>query len=158
MLWGELFCGSVSGSARTIQRRAELLVDFDLVAGDEFVGFVSHADDGLQLREHRVGHALFEGGGGVRRDAVVAIVGDADGDVEEFLGERIEGARAHDLFDAFPGALESGGIVGDGLPEIIDPICLACGHDVVVDSAHFRACVCVLDEAEGRHGILREDL
>src|SRR5580700_3941385 len=73
----------------TTQRWEELLVDFHLIAGDELIGFVRHADDRLQLLEHSVGHAFFEGGGGVRSDAVVAIVGDADGDVEQLLGEGI---------------------------------------------------------------------
>src|SRR5580704_15954220 len=70
----------------TTQRWAELLVDFNLIAGDEFIGFVGHANDRLQLREHSVGHAFFEGRGGVRGDAIVAVVGDADGHVDEFLG------------------------------------------------------------------------
>jgi hypothetical protein len=129
----------------------ESLVDFDLVAGDELVGFVGHADDGLEFLEHGVGHTLGKGGSGVGSDAVVAIVGDADGDVEQFLGEGIERARSHDLLDAFPSAFEQRGIVGDGLPEIIDPVGLACGHDVVVDGADLRVGILVFDETEGGH-------
>ena len=139
----------------TVQRRAELLVDFYLVAGDELVRLVGHPDDGLQLLEHGVGHAFFESGGRVRGDAVVAVVGDAYGDVDELLGEWIERAGTHDLFDAFPGALQSGGVVGDGLPEIVDPIRLAGGHDVVIDGANFGAGVCVFDEAKGGHEVLQ---
>src|SRR5271157_1877617 len=74
----------------TTQRWAELFVDFNLIAGDELVGLVGHADDGLQLLEHGVGHPFFESRGGVRSDAVVAVVGDAYGHVDKFLGERIE--------------------------------------------------------------------
>jgi len=40
---------------------------------------------------------------------------DADGDVDKFLGERIEGAGAHDLLDVCPGALEGDGIVSQYL-------------------------------------------
>src|SRR5271169_63869 len=69
----------------TTQRRTELLVDFNLIAGDELVGLVGHADDRLQLREHGIGHAFFERGGGVRGDAIMAAVCDAYGDVNKFL-------------------------------------------------------------------------
>jgi len=40
------------------QRWFEPLVDLDLVAGDQLVGFVRHADDGLKFMEHGVGHAF----------------------------------------------------------------------------------------------------
>src|SRR5216683_6187621 len=135
--------------------RLEALVDFDLVAGDKLIGFIGHANDGLKLLEHSPGHAFAESGSGVRGDAVGTVVGDAHGDVDHFLGEWIERARGHDLLDAFPGAFEQGGIVRDGLPEIIDPIDFARGHDVVVNRAHFRAGVLVFDESECRHENLR---
>ena len=147
--------GEISFHRLARQWRREAFVDFDLIAGDELVGFVGHADDGLEFLEHGVGHALAEGRSGMRGDAVVAVVGDADGDVEKFLGERIERAGRHDLLDAFPGALEKCGVVGDCFPEIIDPIGLAGGHDVVVDSADFRAGVFVFDQAEGGHDFSR---
>jgi hypothetical protein len=140
------------------KRRKEALVDFDLVAGDEFVGFVGHADDGLQFLEHGVGHSFAEGGSSVRGDAVVAVVGDADGDVNHFFGERVERAWRHDLLDAFPGAPEQNGIVRDGFPEIVDPIDLACGHDVIVNGAHFRRSVVIFDQSECGHGILQSYL
>jgi hypothetical protein len=145
MLWME--------TPLTIQRRPELLVDFNLIAGDELVRFVGHANDGLQLLEHSLGHAFFESGSGVRGDAIMAVVGDADGHVDEFLGKGIERAGAHNLLDAFPGALQGGGIVSDGFPEIVDPIRLAGGHDVVIDGANFGARVRIFNEAECRHGI-----
>jgi hypothetical protein len=66
-------------TALRVQRRTELLVHFDLIAGDQLIGLVSHSDDGLQLREHGIGQAFFESGGGVRGDAVMTVVGDADG-------------------------------------------------------------------------------
>ena len=104
------------------KRWLETLVDFDLIAGNELVGFIGHADDGLQFLEHGVGHSFAEGGSGVRSDAVVAVVGHADGDVNQFFGERVERAGRHNLLDALPGALKQSGIVRDGLPEIVDPI------------------------------------
>src|SRR6266478_6404474 len=135
--------------------RLEALVDFDLVAGDKLVGLIGHANDGLKLLEHGPGHAFAESGSGVRGDAVSAVVGDAHRDVDHFLGEWIERARRHELLDAFPRALEQCGIVGDGLPEIIDPVGFARGHDVVVNGAHFRASVTVFDESECGHENLR---
>src|SRR5580692_4706582 len=146
VLWAE--------TGLTTQRWAELLVNFHLIAGDELVGLVRHADDRLQLLKHGVGHTFFESGGGVRGDAVVATIGDADGDIEELLGEGVERSGAHDLLDAFPGALQYGRIVRDGLPEIIDPVGLARGHDVVVDSANFRARVGIFNQSKCRHAIL----
>src|SRR5579883_2664073 len=133
------------------ERRLEAFVDSDLVAGDELVGLVGHADDGLQFLEHFRGHAFRERGSRVRRDAVVAIVGHAYSDIDEFLGEGIEGARRHDLLDALPGALEQRGIVRDGLPEIVDPVRLSRGHDVVVNGANFGARILVFDQPKRGH-------
>lgn len=63
------------------QSTFELFVEFHLVAGNHFIGFIGHADDRLQLMEHLVGHTFFARRRGVRRDAVVTIVSYADGDV-----------------------------------------------------------------------------
>jgi len=46
----------------------------------------------------------------VRRDAVAALVAHTHGQVHQFLGERIERARPHDLLDVFPRALQRGRI------------------------------------------------
>src|SRR5260370_41802141 len=97
--------------------RLEALVDFDLVAGDKLVGLIGHANGGLKLLEHGPGHAFAESGSRVRGEAVSAGVGDAHGDIDHFLGEGIDYARGHNLLDAFPGHLEQGGILRDGLPE-----------------------------------------
>lgn len=134
-----------------VQGRLETGVDGHLVAGDKLVGFVGHADDLLELLEHFRGHAFPEGGGGVRVNAVLAIVGDADSDVEKFLGEWIEGAGAHDGFQVVPGALEESGIVRDGFPEIVDVVGFASGHDVVINGFDRGAGVFVFDEAESGH-------
>ncbi len=94
----------------------------------------------------------------MRGDAVITVVGDADGDVNQFLGERIKRSRPHNLLDAFPGAFEQGGIVSDGLPKVVNPIDFARGHDVVVNGAHFQRRVLVFDESEGGHEDLPESL
>ena len=44
-----------------------------------------------------------------------------------------------------------GGIVRQRFPEIVDPVRLAGGHDVVIDGPHFRAGVGVFDESESCH-------
>jgi hypothetical protein len=64
------------------ERRFELFVDLYLVARDYFVGFVGHADDGLQFVEHRVSHSFFARGSGVRSYAVAAIIRHAYSDIK----------------------------------------------------------------------------
>src|SRR5712664_1905455 len=68
-----------------VERKLELLVDLDLIPGDQLVGFVGHTNDRLQLVEHRVGHPLLARRRRMRGDAVRAIVGDADRDVQQLL-------------------------------------------------------------------------
>ena len=80
-----------------------------------------------------------------------ALVGGADGEVEHLPGEGIEGSGSHDLFDAFPSAAQSGEIEGQGFPEIVDPVGVASGHDVVIDGAHFGRGIGVFEESEGGH-------
>jgi hypothetical protein len=148
---------SLAGWRDGAEGRLEAVVDFNLIAGDQFIGFVGHSDDGLQFVEHSVGHAFAACRGGMRSNAIVTVVSNADGDVEQFLGERIEGAAgSHDLFERFPGAFQSGGVVGNGFPEIVDPVGLAGGHNVVIDGANFRSCVVVFNECEGSHKISRK--
>jgi len=60
--------------------------------------------------------------GGVRSDAVFALVRDRNGDINHFFGERIELSRSHDLLDVFPSPLEQHRIMRDRLPEIVDPV------------------------------------
>ena len=136
---------------RTSQGRLKALVNGDLVTGNEFVGFVGHADDLLKFLEHIWSHTLTEGRSGVGIDAVLAIVGDAYGDVNEFLGEWVNSARTHDGFQIVPSASQQRWIVSDGFPEIIDVIGFACGHDVVVDGFHFWDGVLVFDQTESGH-------
>ena len=139
-------------SLGNVEGRLEAGVDGDLIAGDELVSFVGHADDLLEFLKHFRGHAFAEGRGGVGVNAILAVVGDTDSDVEEFLGEGIEGAGSHDGLEVFPGALKERGIVGDGLPEIVDVIGFARGHYVVVNGSDGGVGVLVFDEAEGGHG------
>ncbi len=82
-----------------------------------------------------VGEAFGAGGGGVGVDAVAAAVGGGYGDVDQLLDQGVQSAGGHDRFDAFPGALEDFGLVGERAPEIVYEIGLAGGADVGKDGA-----------------------
>ncbi len=86
-------------------------------------------------------------------DAVAALIGGADGDVNQVFCERVERAWAHDVLEAFPGAAQRGGISRESFPEVVDGIDFARRHDVVEDGAHLQGGVSVLDGG-GRHGPL----
>ncbi len=134
-------------------RLFELLVEFYLIAGYKRVGFIRHADNGHQFAKYLVGHALLARGGGMRSDAVAALIRNADGDVDQLFCERVERAGAHDVLDAFPGSAQGGWIFRDRFPKVVDGIGFARRHDVIEDGAHFRARVRVLDQG-GWHGPL----
>jgi hypothetical protein len=131
----------------------EARIDGHLVAGNQFVGFVGHANDLLQFFEHLGGHALTEGGSGVGVDTVLAVIGDTDCDVDEFFRESIECSKGHGGLQILPSAFQKYGVVGDGLPEIIDVRTRARGHDVVVNGFDLRASVLVFDETKRGHWI-----
>src|SRR5215470_5600002 len=120
-------------------RVAKPLVHRNLIGVGQRVGLAGHADHREQLAAHRLGHARLARARGVGGDAVVAAVGRAHREVDHLLGERIEDARRGHLLDRLPGAAQRGRMVGEGLPEIVDPVDLASGHDVVVDGPHLRA-------------------
>src|SRR5437870_4627967 len=134
-----------------LRRRAEHLVDLDLVAVSQAVRLVGHADDGHQLAQHRLGHAAAAGRRRVRSDAVVAAVGGAHREVDHLLGERVERARRHHRFECVPRASERRRMAGQGLPEVVHTIDLPRRHDVVVDRADFGARLGVFDQFDGRH-------
>ena len=71
-------------------------------------------------------------------DAVVAAVGDGNGDVEHLLGLGIEHSRTHHLLDALPRALERNRIVGERAPEVVDELGFADGADLVKDGPRLR--------------------
>src|SRR5258708_15890032 len=83
-----------------VERKLELLVDLDLIPGDQLVGFVGHADDRLQFVKHRVGHPLLARRRRVRGDAVRTVVGHADRDVQQLLRKRVQGARPPALLNS----------------------------------------------------------
>src|SRR5580692_1657636 len=154
----DFFCSLFSRAARgptqtgfsgrpARDRLLESLVDLDLVTGSEAIRFIGHAHDGHEFLKHLRGHPFALCRCGVRSDAVGALIRDADGDVDHLLCKRIEGARRHDLLDGFPGALERRGIVGEGLPEMIDVIGLARRENVVVNGAYFRRRVFIFNQA-----------
>src|SRR5262249_41005931 len=88
---------------------------------------------------------------GVRRDAVVAAVGGADGEIDHLLRQRIQGARRHHRLERFPRAPERGRMTRERFPEVVDAVDLARGHDVVVHRAYLSARLRVLDHFHGRH-------
>src|SRR5205809_5738039 len=51
----------------------------------------------------------------------------------------------------FPSAAQRRRIVRQRLPEVVDPIGLAGGHDVVIDGAHFGGGVGVFNQSKGSH-------
>src|SRR5262249_47468645 len=59
-----------------------------------------------QLAEHRFAHSGLARRGGVAGDAIGAAIGDAHGEINHLLRQRIERARRHDLLHARPGARE----------------------------------------------------
>jgi len=128
----------------------ELCVDRNLISSREAIGFVRHANDCHQFVEHCIGHALVARGCRVGCDAISTLIGHTDRNVNQFFRERIEDAGRHDLLDAFPSALERNGIIGECLPEIIDPVGLSGSHDVVVDGADLGRGILVFDESS-RH-------
>ncbi len=133
-------------------RVAEPLVHRHLIGVGQRVGLAGHAHHREQLAPHRLAHAGPARDRGVGSDAVVAAVGRADREVDHLLGEGVEGARDHDLLDGLPGAAKRRRVVGERLPEVVDPVRLAGDHDVVVDRAHLGAGRPVLDQSGDRHG------
>src|SRR5947208_14600646 len=53
-------------SAYRLDRSLKLFIYFNLVAGDQLIGLVSHADHRLQFVEYLVRHALVARGSGMR--------------------------------------------------------------------------------------------
>src|SRR5439155_9352225 len=80
-----------------------------------------------------------------------ALVTGAHRHVDQFLGEGIQGSGSHDLLHALPGAAQRNRIVRQCFPEIIDPIRVAGGHDVVINRPHLGIGVGVFDEPKRSH-------
>src|ERR1700760_685580 len=87
----------------------------------------------------------------MRGNAVVALVADAYGNVNQLFHQRIERAITHDLFSVLPGTLQANGIMREGLPEVGDFVDFACGLDVVINGADFRRGIFVFNETECGH-------
>ena len=112
----------------------KLRVDRDLESGGEGVGLGRHADDSEEFGVLLFGETLCPGRGSVGMNAVAAVVGDGDSNVDQLFGERIERAGLdHDSLDAGPGSLEEIGLVGESAPEVINEIGFAGDADVVED-------------------------
>src|SRR5579864_5011277 len=126
-------------------------IDRHPIAVGEPVGFVGHADHGHDLAEHGFGHAGLARRGAMAGDAVAAAIGDADREVDHFLGQRIERAWRHDLLDALPGALERRRIVRQVFPKVVDVVDIAGALDVVEHGADCRIRLSVFDRTNCAH-------
>ena len=135
------------------KRLPKLLIDLHLIPGHKLVRLIRHANDRLQFVIHRVRHPFVPCRRRMRRDAVVAVVRHAHRHVQKLLRQRIERPRRHDLLDSLPRPLQRLRIVRDRLPEIVDPVRLACRHDVVVHRADFRSRVAIFDQRKCRHEV-----
>src|SRR5579864_1943029 len=82
----------------------EAFVYRNAIAVGQPVRFIRHADDGDEFAQHISRHAEPLCRRAVRGRAILAAVADADREVDEFLGQRIERAGRHDLLEALPGA------------------------------------------------------
>jgi hypothetical protein len=113
----------------------------------EAIGHVGRSDNAHQFAKHCFRHSFGDRGGPMRRDAVFAAVGRADGDVDQFADERIQFAgAAHHFFERRPGSLKSWRMIGDGFPKIIDVVSLSRDADVIVDFADQAATLFVFDQ------------
>ena len=112
----------------------EFRVDGQLQACHQSVRLRGHAHDCEKVGVLRVGHPLRAGRRGVRMDAIGAVVGDRNGDVDQFPSQGIKrSGRAHDRFHGVPGAFENLGLVGQTAPEIVDEVRLPGRPDIVED-------------------------
>jgi hypothetical protein len=112
----------------------ELWIDGDLERIGESIGLGGHGDDGEEFGVLLVCEAFGACGSSVGVDAVAAIVGNGDGDVDELSSERVEGAGFdHDLLDALPSSFEKVGLIGEGPPEVIDEVGFSSGTNVGED-------------------------
>ena len=125
-------------SRKTLESFFELRIDFHLISGRPSDWFRSPCRRWPSIPRTWRRSSPSLRGNRMRRDAIVALVGETHRHVDHLFGERIEGARSHNLLDIFPGASEGGGIMGNRLPEIIDAVGLACCYDVVINGANFR--------------------
>ena len=87
----------------------------------------------------------------MRVDTVLAIIGDADGYVDEFFGEQIERAGFHGGFQIFPGAFQQSRIMRNRFPEIVDVVRLARRLDVLVYRPDLRTGVLIFNKSESGH-------
>lgn len=125
----------------------ELVVHWDLKSIGQSIVHVGHANDAHQLAEHSVGHAFVDGGHAVRRDAVLASIRDADGEINQFPHEGIQFTRpAHHILQRVPGPRQCRRMIRDDLPEIIDFVSLASRANVIINLAHESRAFLIFDE------------
>lgn len=66
------------------------------------IRLVRHTNDVHELTKHRVRHASFAGKGGMASDAIVATIGYADGEVDPFLHQTVQGTGGQHRLLGFP--------------------------------------------------------
>src|SRR5271154_2407559 len=86
-------------------------------------------------------------------DAVFAIVGDANGYVNHFLGERIELAWRHYSLYIRPNALKRCWIICEHFPEVIDPVSFSRRHYVVIDNLYVCRGIVIVNHFYKRHSL-----
>ena len=130
-----------------LPRLFEFIIQRYLKSVCQTVIHVGHTDHAHQFPEHGLGHTFGDRGRAMRRNAVVAAVGHADGNINQFTDQRIQFAGpTHDFLERLPSPLECGGMIGDGLPEVIDFCRFAGCSDVVKDFSHDAAAVFVFNQ------------
>ena len=136
----------MSTSCGSRQIRDEALIDLHAQRGNQAVRLIGQADNGQQLGILRIRHALGLRRCAVRGDAILAAIAGAYRQVQQFLGQGIQGPTGrHDFLDVAPQATQGHRIVGQHFPEIVDPVRAPGPHDVVVDRPHVRRCRVVFD-------------
>ena len=71
--------------------REKLRIHRHAISDRETVVFVRKTDDGEHFCPSLLAHPFGARRRGVGRDAIAAIVGNADRDIDQFLGQRIQG-------------------------------------------------------------------
>ena len=129
----------------------EAIIDFNLITVAETIGPLAMPDHGHDLRQTagRSSRPCAPPPCGTQCSSRIGWW--RYGEVDHFLGERIERARRHDLLHRFRGSPQRRWIVRQRFPEIVDPIRPARGHDAPVDSANFRGGIRVFNQSESGH-------
>ena len=133
--------------------RLEPLIHLHLQPHGQPVAGVGQRDDLDQLGQHLVVHALLARRGDVGVDAVLAVVGDADREIDVLLGQGIEPALLdHHLLHVAPEALEHRRMHRQRAPDVVDVVGVAGLADVVEHLARLGLRALVVLQLDQCHG------